>query len=472
MNLIENFSSQDENPDIHSEENTSSSTGQVTKKSAQDIKVPKRQSVKSTPSQITETSGFNINYPKPLPIDSFPDKPVNGTLPSTIPNLRHMLACYGIKVSYNTIKKKMQIIIPGLSGCPDNADNTALAQIYSLASLNKLSSGQLQSYLSAIADNNQVNPVIDWITSKPWDGVNRLQALYDTICEQKDFQKEFKERLIYRWLLSCVAAALSPSGFHARGVLVYQGKQSVGKTTWFCNLISDEILRDELIKSDHHLDPSNKDTLIIAVSHWIVEIGELDSSFKKDIARIKGFITTDKDKIRQPYARAASEYQRRTVFCATVNSPTFLVDDTGNTRWWTIPVIKIDYDHGINMQQVFAQLKVDFDNGKQWWLTTAEEVALERHNKQFRSISVIHDKLSNAIDIEASDNNSDNRAMSATEILLAVNVKYPTNTQCKECHAFLREYIGLPKKIRGSLKWRIAFYDIHEINKDYGDSMD
>ena len=30
-------------------------------------------------------------------------------------------------------------------------------------------------------------------------------------------------------------------------------------------------------------------------------------------------------------------------------------------------------------------------------------MVLEDHNKQFRSVSVIHDKLSNAIDVEASD---------------------------------------------------------------------
>ena len=75
-----------------------------------------------------------------------------------------------------------------------------------------------------------------------------------------------------------------------------------------------------------------------------------------DMARLKGVLTRDFDKVRRPYARAESEYQRRTVFFASVNKPNFLVDMTGNTRWWTIPVSKINYEHGIDMQQVFAQL--------------------------------------------------------------------------------------------------------------------
>jgi hypothetical protein len=28
-----------------------------------------------------------------------------------------------------------------------------------------------------------------------------------------------------------------------------------------------------------------------AITHWIVELGELDSSFKKEIARLKAFLT-------------------------------------------------------------------------------------------------------------------------------------------------------------------------------------
>ena len=63
-----------------------------------------------------------------------------------------MLATYGITVRYNVIGKDMQINIPGRTGCPDNADNTAITYIISLASLNGLPTGQIAMYLEAIAD--------------------------------------------------------------------------------------------------------------------------------------------------------------------------------------------------------------------------------------------------------------------------------------------------------------------------------
>lgn len=79
----------------------------------------------------------------------FPDQPfeAKGTLPSTMPNLRHMLKRYGILVRYDVIKKKIRITIPGHSGSIDNADNVALTKIISLAVLNGLGTGQLAGYV-------------------------------------------------------------------------------------------------------------------------------------------------------------------------------------------------------------------------------------------------------------------------------------------------------------------------------------
>jgi len=400
-------------------------------------------------------TAFNLDRALPLNPQSFPNQPSGkGSIPATIPNVQHLLNSYGIKVRYNTIKKKLSILVPGQLGTPDNADNIALAQINSLATLNGMAIGQLASYVEAIADRNQFNPIADWITSKPWDGIDRLESFYDTLSEKEDFPNEFKKTLVYRWLLSAVAAVLKPRGFNARGVLTLQGPQGIGKTSWIKALISLPILREVCIKLDHHLDAGNKDSIITAISHWIVEIGELDSSFKKDIARLKGFLTSDHDKLRRPYGKANSEYPRRTVFCATVNDNNFLVDATGNSRWWTIPVVRINYSHDIEMQQLFAQLVIDFEKGEQWWLTPEEEKLLESQNQNHRTISVIQERVLDAIDLDrAGEENLP--AMTPTQLLQKIGINNPTNSQAKECAALLRERFGDSKKIQGFNKWRI-----------------
>jgi hypothetical protein len=393
-----------------------------------------------------------------LPIDSalFPNPPRRpaGQIPSTPANLAHLLESYDISARYNIIKKKIVVTIPGLSCSPDNFDNVALTTIISLVSLNGMVSGNIPSLLMAVADLNQYNPVTSWIMSKAWDGVDRLGAYYETIVSRPDFPKEFKETLMYRWLLSATAAALMPTGFHSRGVLTLQGAQEIGKSSWVNSLISNRSLMEEVILLNHTLDPSNKDTLIAAVCHWIVEFGELDGMLRKDVARLKGFITADRDKVRRPYGRLDSEYARRTVFFATVNDTNFLTDHTGNTRWWTIPVVEVNYQHGIDMQQLFAQLALDFKAGAQWWLTKDESAMLEVHNREHRTVSSLHERILDILDLDRA-NMSSLPALTPTEVLRELGIDRPSNSQCKECGSILRELFGDSKRINGRDKWRV-----------------
>ncbi len=413
---------------------------------------------------IDQTSGYELDAAKPIDPLTFPNgqQGWQKTLPATIPNVAHILRNYQITVRYDCIKKKLRISIPGHTGTSDNADNTAIVVILSLVTLNGIATGQVQGIVEAIGDRNLYNPVAEWISSKPWDGVNRLAAVYDTLKERDGFPKELKEILIYKWLLSATAAAVLPKGFKARGVLTFQGPQGIGKTSWVTALVTDPVLREMVIRVDHHLDPHNKDSILGAITHWIVELGELDSSLKKDVARLKGVLTSDSDKVRRPYGKAESEYQRRTVFCATVNEENFLVDHTGNTRWWTLPLVAIDYQHGIDMQQVFAQLALDVESGKEWWLTKEEERLLEDHNSQHRSISLMRERLLDVIDLKKVGE-AGNTAIGTVDLLAKLGVTHPTNGDTKELTAILRELLGPSKSYGGKQKWRVPFRSTPEV---------
>ena len=414
------------------------------------------QSLRQAPPANNKIS--TLDKAKPLDASGFPNPPRgrSSQLRPTIANMRHLLAGYGISVRYNEVKKKSTFTIPGHSGSPDNFDRVALTQIMSLADLNELSKGNIADVVEAIGDRNRYNPAADWILSKPWDGVDRLPAFHGTLVQQADFPADLKETLMYRWALSAVAAALKPSGFHSRGVLVLQGRQSMGKTAWAKALVSDEALSQEVIKLGHHLDAGDKDSLLGAMGHWMVEIGELDSTFRKEVARLKATLTDLVDKIRPPYGRTPSEYQRRTVFCATVNDANFLVDTTGNTRWWTIPLDRIDYKHGIDMQQVFAQLALDFYNGEQWWLTSEEEQRLEEQNKRHRRVSALRERLLDAVDLRLIGDGK-LKAYKSTEVLKAIGIDHPTDAQYKELKALLEELNVRSTLSHGVTKWRMPF---------------
>jgi predicted P-loop ATPase len=400
------------------------------------------------------------SLPPPTAIDrsEFPDTPSSAQegLRCTTDNLAHLLHAYGIRVRFNVMKKRLDIDIPGLEATEQNRDQVVLHYIENLALKHRMSPIRVAGNLLAIGDVTPFDPMADWIASMPWDGVDRLHSLYDTVTPQPDYPVEFRDVVLRKWLLSIVAATFKAHGFRARGALTFQGDQGIGKTSWFKRLISDPKLRDQAVKLGHSWDGGSKDAKLASLRHRIVEWGELEGSFRREIAGLKAFLTEDYDKIRPPYARVEAEYPRQTIFGASVNESDFLLDATGNSRFWTIAVDRLDYQHDIDMQQVFAQLKVDFDNGAEWWLTPDEEKILEGINFKHRFRSVVAEKVQSALDLTRKDQAGLSRD-SAIEILHKIGIERPSNPQLKEAHAILRELLGLPKKINGSYRWYVPW---------------
>lgn len=395
----------------------------------------------------------SANGPKP-PLGPFPDRPAprSDRPPATIANVEHLLNYAGIKVRYNEVSKRDEISIPDKPGSRDNVDNVTLTYIISLVAEHHMHTGNVAGYVEVIANKNAYNPVRDWIHSRPWDGIDRMPEVYETVVQSEGYPESLKHVILRKWLRSVSAAAIR-TNFRSRGVLTLQGPQGAGKSSWIKALISDPDLADSMVKLGHHMDPSNKDSLIGAIGFAITEIGELDSSFKKDIARLKGFLTDDTDRVRRPYDRRESSYPRRTVFAATVNEHQFLQDPTGNTRFWTIPVASVNWQHRIDMQQVFAQLAHEVEQGETWWLTDDEEALLNDLNSRHSTASPVAERLADSIDSDQIGAEG-LPAMSATEVLEWLGFPL-TNPMAREAGAALRNLLGDPKKIKGTMKWRV-----------------
>lgn len=379
---------------------------------------------------------------------SFPHPPRLGShhFPPTIENVEHLLTGAGFNARFNVIKKRLEVRRTDGSAASMN-------QVASAAMLNGIGTGWLFAFVDEIGTRNPYNPIAKWIRGKAWDGVDRLLPFYDTVLTVDDYPAGLRDKLLYRWLLGITAAGVKDGRVPIHGVLTFQGEQGAGKTSWIAKLLPAD-MRGDYIKLDHHLDATNKDSVIGCITHFIVEIGELDSSFRKDVARIKGFLTNDCDKLRRPYARQEEEYPRKTVFAATVNDDRFLIDTTGNRRWWTIAVRGLNFTHQIDMQQLYAQLAVDIERGEQHWLTKQEADELTLYNLRHRSVSAIAERIYDYIDHEMVGFTG-GEAKTAIEVLQEIGIANPTNGQCKECGGILRELFGSPKRIQGRDRWRV-----------------
>ena len=329
---------------------------------------------------------------KPKQLRAFPDIG-GGELPlETMDNLRVVCDNNDVVIRYNMIKKDDEILIKDAQWSIDNSKNASITWLRSACHKVEMRTTNLKNFVTLLADANQYNPVVSWVTSREWDGVSRIDDLYGTIVENRELcTKELKETVVRRWMIGAIAAAFSPMGAMVRGVLVFQGEQYTGKTRWIEALAPKEL---DLIKTGRSLVVHDKDSVKQILSSWISELGELDATFKKsDIAALKAFITSDMDELRRPYAAAESQYARRTVFAASVNDSKFLQDDTGNSRFMVIPIVSLNHGHTLDMQQVWAEIYEMWKAGEKHYLSAEEMKLLNGHNENFTATDPIFEMI-------------------------------------------------------------------------------
>ena len=276
-------------------------------------------------------------------------------------NVERLLEYYEIQPKYNELTKNLDMEVPGRKFTKDNKEDLELQYIYNLCmkhDFTALSKDLIKSIILDLGDINKYHPGRDWLNtiyeqrkgSVGASGIIELEKLKNTLITGT-FDENIKHMLITKWLISCVEAVFSENGIASQGILTLQGAQGDGKTTWFKNLFPKGL---GWFKEGLTLNPDNKDSVSVALSYWVCELGEMESTFKKDLDALKAFITNPTDVLRRPYARGMSNYPRRTIFCGTVNGEEFLKDPTGNRRFWVIPIFDLDLDTKINIEALWS----------------------------------------------------------------------------------------------------------------------
>ena len=393
-----------------------------------------------------------VDYYAPLPYCNARGKPLG-----IIENLYSVIDRLGINIRYNVIKKEDEILIPSKSFTVDNAANASLAWLRSECVRFQYPTDALSDYVTYVADQNLYNPVMEWVQSKPWDGVSRLQDLYDTIDAEDN---DLKCVLMKRWMISAMAAAAKPDGVSAHGVLTLQGDQYLGKTKWFKTLVPDHL---KLLKDGMLLQPHDKDSVKQVCSFWLVELGELDATFRKsDIAALKSFITNQSDVLRRAYARKESHFARRTVFFASVNPKQFLHDATGNRRYWTIEAKWIDHSHCLDMQQIWAEVLFLYNSGEPYYLQPDEMDRLNKSNEEFTVVDPIHERLLTRLNWLASE--AEWTWKTATDVLQEIGMENLDGSKATKAAMFIRQKNGgKSKRSNGATKLFVPpVFRVHE----------
>ena len=307
--------------------------------------------------------------------------------PVTTDDINDALIQLGIEVKYDVLSGMVRINNMPKQYSLENAPNVLPVVIsdYLKEQGRKVSRQTIDDGLIVVMDENRVNPVIEMLAHTKRDGHDYLHDITEILGLQ---DKDFEQLLLKKWLHQTVAMVHNSYDvpYGADGVLVLQGDQGAGKTYFFNKLA----LYPDWFAEGVSIDLSNKDTIIQSTSVWIAELGELDSTLKREQSSLKAFLTSRRDTYRVPYGRTAIRRPRRTSFCGTVNPGEFLNDETGSRRFWVVHVDHIDLDRlkalsDDNIRQLWRQVYEDFylPNPQGFRLSSDEREQLEKRNQQY-----------------------------------------------------------------------------------------
>lgn len=230
--------------------------------------------------------------------------------------------------------------------------------------------------LAVVSAERTYHPIKEYFDTLKWDGTERIDTLLIDYLGAED--TDFVRAVTRKTLCAAVARVYEP-GVKFDSILVLNGPQGVGKSTFFA-LLGREWYSDSLSISDM----KDKTAAEKLQGYWILELGELAGMKKVDVETVKSFISRTDDKFRQSYGVNVESHPRTNIIVGSTNSENgFLRDITGNRRFWPVRVTGNGRHHAWNLKdvdQVWAEAIVKYRDGEDLFLKG--EVAAQAYVQQ------------------------------------------------------------------------------------------
>jgi predicted P-loop ATPase len=230
--------------------------------------------------------------------------------------------------------------------------------------------------LDVVGETNSFHPPRDYFRALNWDAVQRLPTWLSTYlgAEQTDYTAQAGTA----WLISAIARVMQP-GCQADYMLVLEGSQGARKSTALRVLFSDDWFSDSLL-------PIGTDEAYKKIQGKLCqEIAELESFRGKSATLIKAFITARIDNFRDSYGRRPKDRARTVIFAGTTNEREYLIDRTGNRRFWPVKCGTIDTAAlARDRDMLWAEAVARYDSGEKWWLPDERLAREEQRSRELR----------------------------------------------------------------------------------------
>lgn len=234
--------------------------------------------------------------------------------------------------------------------------------------------------LTAVLTRHSYHPIRDYLNGLTWDGVPRLDRIIIDYMGAED--SELNRAMSRKHFVAAVARVFNP-GCKYDYCLIMSGAEGIGKST-LLRVMGGRWFNDSITTLE------GKEGMEQLRRAWVVELGELSSIKRSDVEQVKAHLSKQVDIYRAAYARRVLEHPRQCVFCGTTNEALFLKGDTGNRRFWVIPVVAElrkyrDWSEAIrrDRDQLWAEAVHYYEQGEPLYLSEELEAQAKQRQQDF-----------------------------------------------------------------------------------------
>lgn len=253
-----------------------------------------------------------------------------------------------------------------MKGGWNDSDNAAL-KVYLSNKYGIYSPTKTKDAILAVAAERSYHPIKEYLDHLPeWDGTDRVETLLIDYFNATD--NSYTRAVTRKMMVAAVARIYHP-GTKFDSVLILNGPQGIGKSTFFAKLAGDWF-SDSLTLTDMK-DKAGPEKL---QGYWILELGELAGMRKTDVEVVKSFISRSDDKYRASYGVNVESHPRQCIIVGSTNAESgFLRDITGNRRFWPVRISgdgkrKAWQMSVYDVEQIWAETLVLYAKGEKLYL--------------------------------------------------------------------------------------------------------
>lgn len=172
-----------------------------------------------------------------------------------------------------------------------------------------------------------VNPVQQYLEGlEPWDGTPRVETLFVDYMGAEDMDYT---RAVTKCILVAAVARTYEPGIQFDNMLILKGAHGIGKSTIIWKLAKEKWCIEERLKFAGN--PGRR-----IQGGWLIDVINLDNMDRSAFSECKSFLSRQGDRFYR--GKYYDNHPRRCVFFGTTSANRFLIDRTGNRRYWTVPV--------------------------------------------------------------------------------------------------------------------------------------